>query len=94
MARYCQDWNPDELCRKARNWAYSLGVSVVSTPHCSISVCWMCLTRARPFRAGDELVGAQLLADGPKLVQHELEPQLGGLVLDDEEQSRRAGAGR
>ena len=47
-ARYCQDWNPDELPRNPRNWAYSVGVSVASTDHCSVSVRWMCLTRAMP----------------------------------------------
>ena len=33
-----------------------------------------------------ELVVAQQAAGGRQLVQHELEPQLGGLVLDDEQQ--------
>jgi hypothetical protein len=42
-------------------------VSVASTDHCSVSVFWMCLTRAMHL-------------------QHELQPQLGGLVLDDEQQ--------
>ena len=51
-ARYCQDWKPEEVDRKPRNSAYSVGVRVASTDHCSVSVCWMCLTRARRLSAG------------------------------------------
>ena len=51
-ARYCQDWKPEEVARKPRNSAYSVGVRVASTDHCSVSVCWMCLTRARRLSAG------------------------------------------
>src|SRR4051794_25130537 len=51
-ARYWYDWKPDEVPRKLRNSAYSLGVRVASTDHCSVSVRWMCLTRARPLSAG------------------------------------------
>jgi hypothetical protein len=48
---------------------------VASTDHCSVSVRWMCLTRASPLRA-----------DRAQLVQHQLQPQLRGLVLEDEQQ--------
>src|SRR5665647_3068718 len=51
-ARYWYDWNPEELPRNPRNWAYSVGVSVARSDHCSVSVRWMCLTRAMPLRAG------------------------------------------
>ncbi len=50
-ARYCQDWKPLELPSESRNSAYSLGVSVASTDHCSVSVFWMCLTRATHLSA-------------------------------------------
>ena len=63
-ARYCQDWKPEELPRKPRNSAYSVGVRVASTDHCSVSVRWMCLTRATPLQGGLQLVGAQQVAGG------------------------------
>ena len=46
----------------------------------------MCFTRAMHFSAGAQLVVAQQVAGRLELVQHELQPQLGGLVLDDEQQ--------
>ena len=46
----------------------------------------MCLTRAMRLSAGCELVGAQQVAAPSELVEHELQPELGGLVLDDEQQ--------
>ena len=52
-SRYCADWKPELVARKGRISAYSLGVSVASTAHWSVSVCWMCLTRASRFSAGD-----------------------------------------
>ena len=58
-ARYWLDWKPDELPRKPRNCAYSVGVRVASTDHCSVSVFWMCLTRAIAFSAGAEVVGGE-----------------------------------
>jgi hypothetical protein len=38
-----------------------------------------------PFEGGLQLVLAQQLTSGPQLVQHQLQPQLCHLVLDDEE---------
>src|SRR3712207_9028872 len=46
-----QDWNPLALPSTPRNSAYSLGVNVASTDHCSVSVFWMCLTRAIRLRS-------------------------------------------
>ena len=46
----------------------------------------MCLTRAMHFSAGASSVRAQQAHAADELVQHELQPQLGGLVLDDEQQ--------
>ena len=46
----------------------------------------MCFTRAMHLSAGASSVVAQQIARGRQLVQHELQPQLGGLVLDDEQQ--------
>jgi len=38
IARYWYDWNPDELPRTPLNSAYSAGVSVANTDHCSVKV--------------------------------------------------------
>ncbi len=51
-SRYCADWKPELAARKGRICAYSLGVSVASTDHWSVRVCWMCLTLASRFSAG------------------------------------------
>ena len=52
-SRYCADWKPETGRRNGRISAYSLGVSVASTDHWSVSVCWMCLTRASRLSAGE-----------------------------------------
>ena len=44
------------------------------------------LDAGQALQRGVELVGAQQVADRTQLVQHQLEPQLRRLVLDDEEQ--------
>ena len=51
-ARYCADWNPDDEPSDAAELGVLGGVSVASTDHCSMSVFWMCLTRASFFSAG------------------------------------------
>jgi hypothetical protein len=38
------------------------------------------------LQRGREHVGGEVVAGGAQLVQEELQPQLGGLVLDDEQQ--------
>jgi hypothetical protein len=52
ITRYWSDWKPDASPSTPRNFTYSLGVSVASTPHCSNSWRWICLTRASFFRHG------------------------------------------
>ena len=85
-ARYWWLWNPELVARNGRIRAYSLGVSVASTSHCSTSCFCTCLTRASRFSAGDEVVGGQQRPRRVQLVQQQLHPQLGDLVLHDEEQ--------
>ena len=85
-ARYWWLWNPELVARNGRIWAYSLGVSVASTSHCSTSCFCTCLTRASRFSAGRQLVGGEQRTGRVQLVQQQLHPQLGDLVLHDEEQ--------
>ena len=86
MIRYCSDWKPDAGPSTSRNLTYSLGVSVASTPHCSNSWRWICLTRARPFCAGPRSSTARQRQHRVELVDDQPHPQLGRLVLDDEQQ--------
>ena len=86
MIRYCSDWKPDASPSTPRNFTYSLGVSVASTPHCSNSWRWICFTRARPFCAGPRSSSGQALEHGVELVDDQPHPQLRRLVLDDEQQ--------
>ena len=85
-SRYCADWNPERVARNGRISAYSLGVSVASTDHWSVSVLLDVLDPRQPLERGGEVVGAQQRAGRAQLVDHQLEPQLARLVLDDEEQ--------
>ena len=50
-----------------------------------MSWAWMRLTRARPLNARAEIVVADLRDGLVELVQHQLHPQLGRLVDDDEQ---------
>ena len=86
MIRYCSDWNPLAGPSTSRNFTYSDGVSVASTPHCSNSWRWICLTRARPFCAGPRSSIDSAREHGVQLVDDQPHPQLAGLVLHDEEQ--------
>ncbi len=85
-ARYCADWKPLALPSTPRNCPYSAGVRVASTDHCSVSVFWMCFTRAMHLSAGASWSSRSRSAGGAELVQHELQPELRGLVLHDEQQ--------
>jgi hypothetical protein len=44
------------------------------------------LHAGEPLERGPQVVGGERLRGAPQLVQHELEPQLGRLVLHDEQQ--------
>ena len=65
--------------------AYSEGVSVSSTAHCSNSCRWMSFTRARILKHGASSSALHVRDRRRELVDHQLHPQLGGLVLDDEQ---------
>ena len=69
-SRYCADWKPELVARNGRISAYSLGVSVASTDHWSVSICWMCLTRASRLSAGARSSVAQQRAGRAQLVEH------------------------
>ena len=49
MARYCNDWKPDDGPSRWRKPMYSEGVSVSSTDHCSVNWRSTCLLRASTF---------------------------------------------
>ncbi len=85
MARYCADWKPDDVPSVGRNASYSDGVSVSSTAHCSKSCLWIALTRARILKQASSRSWRTNAIAGLQLVDHQLHPQLGGLVLDDEQ---------
>ena len=86
MVRYCSDWKPDDGPRISRNSMYSDGVSVSSTDHISVSWRRMFLQREKIFWHSPESVGTQVRDRRLELVDHQLHPQLGDLVLDDEQQ--------
>jgi hypothetical protein len=44
------------------------------------------LDPGEPLQRGREVIGRQQRASRPQLVDQQLQPQLGGLVLDDEQQ--------
>ena len=84
--RYCSDWKPDAGPRTSRNFTYSLGVSVASTPHCSNSWRWICLTRARPFWAGPRSSTARRASTSSSSWMISRIHSSRRLVLDDEQQ--------
>ena len=84
-SRYCADWKPDALPSTCRNCAYSDGVRVASTDHCSVICRCTCLTLASRFSAGPRSSCGEQAARRAQLVDQQLDPQLGGLVLDDEQ---------
>ena len=59
---------------------------MVRTSHDEIEALQHPLDAGQALEGRPEIVGVDQLGDGVQLVQHELEPQLGGLVLDDEQQ--------
>ena len=77
IARYCADWNPDDVPSAGRKPSYSDGVSVSSTAHCSKSCFWISLTRARILKHGSSAIGAHVRDRRRELVDHQLHPQLG-----------------
>ena len=72
-----------ELRRGSR--VYSLGVIVRSTSQALLSCSKMRDTRASILKAGCSSVVGDRAARGAELVDGKLHPQLGGLVLDDEQ---------
>jgi hypothetical protein len=64
---------------------YSGGVMVASTSQACTSCSMILLTRASILKAGAQLVLRDVGDGRAQLVQHQLHPQLAGLVLDDEQ---------
>jgi hypothetical protein len=64
---------------------YSGGVMVASTSQACTSCSMILLTRASILKAGRQLVARHVADGGAQLVQHQLHPQLAGLVLHDEQ---------
>ena len=52
IARYCQDWKPDDWPSASRNSVYSLGVMVRSTSHAPVSCSKMRATLLSILNAG------------------------------------------
>ena len=55
MARYCQDWKPDDWPSEPRNSVYSLGVMVRSTSHAPVNCSKMRATLLSILKAGSSL---------------------------------------
>ena len=85
-ARYWYDWKPDDVPRKLRNSAYSRrgqrGQHRPLLGEAALDV----LDPGQALERRAQLVGGELPLHRAQLVQHQLEPQLGGLVLQDEQQ--------
>ena len=85
-SRYCADWKPELVARNGRISAYSLGRQRREHRPLVGERVLDVLDPCHPLERGGEVVGAQQRAGRAQLVDHQLEPELAGLVLDDEEQ--------
>ena len=83
--RYWNDWKPEELPRCSRKAEYSAGVSVESTSQDWLSCAMMRATRASILKAGCRSSPRTRSRAAAQLVDRELHPQLGGLMLHDEQ---------
>ena len=85
MERYCQLWKPASCAEDGRIAEYSGGVIVASTSQAWTSCSMIRLTRASILNARPSSSRATRRDRRAQLVEHQLHPQLGGLVLDDEQ---------
>ena len=85
-ARYCQDWKPEEVDEEAAELGVLGGGERGQHRPLLGQRLLDVLDPGEALERGREVVGPQQVAGRAQLVQHQLEPELGGLVLDDEEQ--------
>ena len=85
MQRYCQLWKPLLEASEGRIAEYSGGVIVASTSQAWTSCSMILLTPGEHLEGALQLVARDRGDRRAQLVQHQLHPQLAGLVLDDEQ---------
>ena len=85
MARYCADWNPDEVPSAGSELLVLGGRQRLEHGPLLEELLLDQLHARQALERVLERVDAHVAHHGRKLVDHELHPELGDLVLDDEE---------